>query len=312
MALKGINLVRSAWLSGVLCKTSPVQIIDASWFMPGAETTPQEVYNEGRIPGAKFFDLDDCCDKLTSLPHMMPDQDSFLNYLEKIGIELDPGKNIVVYDTIGMFSSPRLWYMLKVSGFPNVAVLEGGLPAWKAEGLEVEVKMPSNTAGKLSPRGPTCPKALPNQFVDKDEVRKASLVELKPDLRRPSYIVDARGASRFDGITPEPREGLRSGHIPNSVNVPFSTVLNEKGFILSKNEVLQKFEQVGIDPETVKLQKQSVIFSCGSGVTACIPLLALVHHFDVDLSLCKVYDGAFAEWGGLDEKNYPVKQNPGE
>jgi len=147
MALKNVNAIRPTdLLSKLLLSSSSssnsIQVIDASWYMPATKINARELYKRKRIPGAKFFDLDDCCDKESTLPHMMPTKDYFLDYLSGIGVPIDPNQDIVVYDTQGMFSSPRLWYMLKVAGFQNVAVLEGGLPGWDSSGFQIDTQSP--------------------------------------------------------------------------------------------------------------------------------------------------------------------------
>lgn len=226
-------------------------------------------FTAAHIPGAVFFDLDAVSDKASPYPHMLSSPEAFEHAMRALGVSCD--SEVVVYDSVGMFSAPRLWWMLRVFGHERVRVLDGGLPAWK-EAYTCE-------------QGGVVP--LVGDF--KAEYR-ASLVASKEEAGRAHQLCDARSAARFAGAKPEPRVGLKSGHIPGACNVHYASLL-EQGKLRTKEELRGIFEQAGIT------LGEPVVTSCGSGVTACILALAL---YELGYPDVPVYDGSWAEWGSLD------------
>ena len=228
----------------------------------------------GYIPGAQFFDFEnEICDPHSGLPHTMPGAELFERKVSELGISNDTF--IVVYDNIGIYCSARVWWMFKAMGHENVAVLDGGLPAWLNSGFEL--------CKDLSPSVPSVFKAHPDRslFCGASEVLQA----INDDH---FAILDARSYQRFYGQVPEPREGVRSGHIPHSKNLPFANVLDENQAMKPVEELTVMLQQLGLS------QDKKLIFSCGSGVTACILALAATQSGYENLS---VYDGSWSDWG---------------
>lgn len=266
------RLVSTDWLAKH-SQDPDLRILDASWYLPGESRNPLEEYSRSHIPGARFFDIDEIADKDSHLPHMVPSQELFATRVRKMGI--GNGHQIVVYDTAGIFSSPRVWWLFKLMGHKDIAVLDGGFPKWLEEGREVEDIPPQVNERHYYSRKQA-------QLVkSRDEVQKASS-EGSPQ------ILDARPKTRFMGLLPEPRPGLRSGNIPNSINLPYTNLLNENGTMKEKQDLLKEFKSSGLDLE------KPVITSCGSGITASILFLALdmIGHRNISL-----YDGSWVEWG---------------
>jgi len=234
------------------------------------------------IPGSLRFDFDDVlCDHNTILPHMLPSPEFFEAEMQKYGVNNDSA--IVVYDKAGIFSSPRAWWMFKAMGHKQVAVLDGGLPAWIQAGYETTPTLATPTQ-----RGDFASKLQSGLFVDSKSVVQA--------LTDSAFsVIDARSAGRFKGQDPEPRAGLRGGHMPNAVNIPYMDVL-ENGLISSKSNLQKIFAQY---------KNKKMIFSCGSGVTACVVALAAEQAGYKDLA---VYDGSWSEWG-RDDSGFPVTQD---
>lgn len=246
-----------------------VRIIDASWRMDGSR--PGD--DEPRIPGAVRFDLDAVADTASPLPHMLPSPEAFAAAVGAMGI--DQQDHIVVYDERGLFSAARVWWTFRTMGARRVQVLDGGLPKWMAEGRPVET----------GPETPT-PQAVFN--TDFQAARVADLIKVRRAMDDPAtQVIDARPAARFRGEADEPRPGLRSGHMPKAVNVPFADVLRPDGTLRTPDELAAIFHRAGLAPG------QSVITTCGSGVTAAILTLALA----VLGRDSAVYDGSWAEWG---------------
>jgi thiosulfate/3-mercaptopyruvate sulfurtransferase len=298
------NVVSCEWLAAAVRAAQPaVQVIDCSWHMPAAARDARKEFLAQRVPGSVFFDLDQCVPPKseTELPHMMPSAATLATYLGALGLE--PHKPTVVYDAsaFGLFSSPRLWWMLKTAGMPKVAVLDGGLRRWKQLALPLDSGAPA--AAK--------PKPFPAPRYSAGFVAAPEVLEgVRRALAREQLVVDARSQGRFVGSEPEPRPGLRRGHIPGSLNVPFTAVLDPAaGTLLPKPAALEVFKKAGLDPDRPLPSK--LVFSCGSGVTACVPLLALVEHWRVPLDRVAVYDGAFAEWGKeADAARFPIALGP--
>ena len=268
------TLVSTQWLAKHL-KDPDLRLLDASWYLPDAGRDPKAEYEEAHIPGARFFDIDDISDQRSDLPHMAPPVEKFMSRLRAMGV--GDGHQVVVYDGAGLMSAARVWWLFKLMGQDNVAVLDGGLPKWVAEGNETEDMPPIPRDRHMTVR-------LQNQLVrDVTQVAHAS------KLGDPQ-IVDARSAARFRGDAPEPREGLRAGHIPGSRNVPYTDLLNDDKTMKSPDEMRAIFEAAGVD------LGKPVITTCGSGVTAAVLALALERMGHTDWSL---YDGSWAEWGAF-------------
>jgi thiosulfate/3-mercaptopyruvate sulfurtransferase len=259
-----------------------IVIIDASWHMPDEKRDAHAEYLEEHIPGAIFFDIDEIADTKSKLPHMLPPPEKFSSRMRSMGI--GDGARIVVYDSKGMFSAPRVWWTFRVMGHDDVTVLNGGLPKWKREGLPLESGEPRlrSTRHFTSRR-------------NADLVRDVS--DIKALLRdRSAEIVDARSADRFEGRAPEPRAGLRSGHIPGAHNVPYGKLLNQDGTLKSSAELEAAFAEAGVD------LTKPVVTSCGSGITASLLALALAN---IGHRRTAVYDGSWAEWGA--DQSLPVE-----
>lgn len=267
-------LVSTQWLADHL-SAPDVTIVDASWYLPGSTRNAREEYAEGHIPGAVFFDLDEIADLSSPYPHMLPPAEKFSSRMRALGI--GDGQRIVVYDGSGIFSAPRVWWMFRVMGHRDVTVLDGGLPKWKAEGRELEDLKPFRSPRHFTVRF--------NQALVRD--REQILKNLDSGAEQ---IIDARSEGRFLGKDAEPRPGLRSGHIPASLNLPFSSLLTQDGTFRTPEELRARFEAIGID------FKKPVTTSCGSGVSAAVLCLALEIIGKQDVAL---YDGSWAEWGSI-------------
>ncbi|MCA0042310.1 3-mercaptopyruvate sulfurtransferase [Celeribacter litoreus] len=264
-------LVSTDWLAENL-KAPELRLIDASWYMPADNRDCHAEYLREHIPGARFVDVDEVADLRSDLPHMLPPVEKFMSRMRALGI--GDGHQVVVYDTAGVFSAPRVWWMFKYFGQDNVAVLDGGLPKWKSEGRPVTDQPPTIRDRHMITE------------VHPELVRDVTQVAASSKLGDYT-IIDARSAARFKGEAPEPRAGLASGHIPNSRNVPFTEVLNPNGTLKSNDDLRTVFEAAGVD-----LSKPAIT-TCGSGMTAAILGLALTR-LGVEFSL---YDGSWAEWG---------------
>jgi thiosulfate/3-mercaptopyruvate sulfurtransferase len=278
-------IVETQWLADHLDMPDLV-ILDGSWHLPGSGRDAKAEYLAEHIPGALFFDIDDLVDETSPLPHMLPPTPKFASRMKKIGV--GDGMRIVIYDTLGLFSAARVWWTFRAMGHQDVAVLNGGLKKWKAEGRPLEDGSPvPRTARHFTP-------LLNNELVcDIDEMRgyvESGRVQ----------IVDARPKVRFEGSQPEPRPGLRAGHIPGSKNVPASTILNADGTLKDKDELGRIFRDAGIDPQ------KPVVASCGSGVTASMLALALGVLGQRNVP---VYDGSWAEWG-QETAGTPIETGP--
>lgn len=266
------TLVSTEWLAAHL-KDPDLRILDASWYMPADNRDPKAEYEAAHIPGARFFDIDEIADLRSDLPHMVPPVEKFMARMRAMGI--GDGHQVVVYDGTGLFSAARVWWMFRLMGKTDIAVLDGGLPKWKAEGRPLTDEPPH-----IRDRHMTVMRQ--NQMV-KDVTQVARAAKLGDYA-----IIDARAPERFRGEVAEPREGLRSGHIPGARNVFFKELLNADGTMKSPDQTRAIFEAAGVD-----LSKPAIT-SCGSGVTAAILALALERQGKRDHA---IYDGSWSEWG---------------
>ncbi|MDU8910129.1 3-mercaptopyruvate sulfurtransferase [Aestuariicoccus sp. MJ-SS9] len=268
------TLVSTDWLARHL-RDPDLRILDASWYLPDMGRDGRAEYQEAHIPGARYFDIDDISDSRSDLPHMAPPIEKFMSRLRAMGV--GDGHQVVVYDGAGMFSAARVWWLFRLMGQQDIAVLDGGLPKWIAEGRETEDLPPVVRDRHMTVR-------RQNQLVrDVTQVSQASKL-------RNAEIIDARSAARFRGEAPEPREGLRAGHIPGSKNVPYDSLFNDVGTMKDTDDLRAIFEAAGVD-----LSKPAIT-TCGSGVTAAILSLALERLGKTDHSL---YDGSWSEWGAF-------------
>ncbi|WP_136065282.1 3-mercaptopyruvate sulfurtransferase [Modicisalibacter radicis] len=267
------DLVTVDWLRDNLDLPRLV-ILDASWYLPTASRDPEAEYRVGHIPGARRFDFDrEIKDSSSSLPHMLPAPSAFSAAVRALGVNAD--SRVVIYDGQGIFAAPRAWWMFKVMGHEDVAVLDGGLPAWKAAGFALDSGPP--------------PAATPGDFearLNPERLADATAVGAHLE-KRTAQVVDARSAARFSGEQPEPRPGLRAGHMPGALNLPFDRLLDD-GCYRSPAILRERFREAGIEPGT------PLVGSCGSGVTASV--LALGAEL-AGLGPMAVYDGSWAEWG---------------
>ncbi len=269
-------LVDTVWLAERLDDPKLV-ILDASWHMPQALRNVGQEYADGHIPGALRFDIDAVSDHSSALPHMLPSPQEFATAVRRLGVNAD--STVVVYDTVGIMSAPRAWWTFRQMGHDEVFVLDGGLKAWLAQGRPVE------TGWRDAPHGEFKAHARPGLVRDIDAVRRALET-------RTEQVVDARPAARFTGETPEPRAGLRSGHMPGAVNVPFGDLVKADGTLAAPEDIKASFEAAGVDLGA------PITTSCGSGITACVLALGLARIGREDVA---VYDGSWTEWGGRED-----------
>lgn len=270
------TLVSTGWVATRLADPK-LKLLDASWYMPADKRDPKAEFEAAHLPRARFFDIDAVSDPAASLPHMVPPADDFAAALSDLGIR--DGDQVVVYDGAGLFSAARVWWLFRHMGFDSIAVMDGGLPKWRAEGRALESGPADSGGGDFRPR----PRP--------DLVRNAAEVLTSVETGAPN-IADARASERFRGEVPEPRAGLRSGHIPGARNVPFKTLLNADGTLKDTASLRTVFEAAGVD------LGRPVITSCGSGVTAAVLSLALERIGNQGHAL---YDGSWTEWGGRED-----------
>ncbi len=266
------TLVSTAWLAAHL-KDPDMRILDASWYLPDMSRDARAEYDAAHIPGARFFDIDEISDQRSELPHMAPPVEKFISRMRAMGV--GDGHQVVVYDGAGIFSAPRVWWLFRLMGKMDVAVLDGGFPKWQAEGRPVEDMPPVVRDRHITVQR--------QAHLVRDVTQVAAASKLGDHA-----ILDARSPGRFRGEEPEPRAGLRGGHIPGSVNVPYPDLINPDGTMKTPEALRQVFKSKGVD-----LSKPAIT-TCGSGVTAAIISLALeiIGHDRHSL-----YDGSWAEWG---------------
>ncbi|MGQ0704159.1 MAG: 3-mercaptopyruvate sulfurtransferase [Gemmatimonadales bacterium] len=266
-------IVATAWLAAHLGEPDLV-VVDASWYLPAMQRDARAEHLAGHIPGAVFWDLDALSDQHTALPHMLPDPDTLARSIGGLG--MGSGDRVVVYDGSGAnLSAARVWWTLRVAGHDAVTVLDGGLVRWRAEGRPLESGPVERQPARFRVRW------RPELVRSLSEVREA--IETGTIL-----VVDARSRGRFAGTEPEPRPGLRGGHLPGARNLPFAELVDAGGRLLSKEELAKRFTEAGVD------LSRPIVTSCGSGVTACALALGLhvLGHRDY-----AVYDGSWSEWG---------------
>lgn len=266
-------LVSTEWLGSHL-NDPDLRIIDASWYLD-PERDPKAEYLDLHIPGARFFDIDEISDTRSNLPHMAPQPEKFISRMRAMGI--GDGHQVVVYDSAGLCSAARVWWLFRLMGKRDVAVLDGGLPKWLAEGRPTEDMPPIMRDRHIT--------AQRQAALVRDVTQVAAASKLGDH-----EIVDARSAERFRGDAPEPRPGLRAGHIPGSKNLPFGQLLLPDGTMKDIPALRAAFEAAGVD------LSRPVITTCGSGITAAVLFLALERIGHRDHSL---YDGSWAEWGSF-------------
>ena len=266
------TLVSTEWLAAHL-QDPDLRILDGSWYLPAMNRDARAEYEAGHIPGARFFDIDEISDHRSELPHMAPPPEKFISRMRAMGV--GDGHRIVVYDGMGIFSAARVWWLFRLMGKTEVAVLDGGFAKWQAEGREVE-----DIAPVLRDRHITVQRQA---HLVKDVTQVAAAAKLGD-----WQIVDARAPERFAGTAPEPRAGLRAGHIPNSLNLPFAELLTAEGTMKPPEQLRAAFESAGVDLD------RPVITSCGSGVTAAVINLALERLGHPRHAL---YDGSWSDWG---------------
>jgi thiosulfate/3-mercaptopyruvate sulfurtransferase len=269
-------LVPTEWLAAHLGDPGVV-VVDGSWHLPNSGHDGRAEYRQAHVPGAVFFDIDAIADRSNPLPHMLPTAEAFAKAVGELGI--DEKQKIVVYDSVGLSSAPRVWWTFRVMGADDVVILDGGLPKWLAEKRATE-------SGDVSRR--------PRRFratLDAGAVR--SLEEIRAAVQGALQVVDARPAARFLGEAPEPRSWVKSGHIPGSLNLPSTEIIAE-GKLKEPDEIRRAFEAAGVD------LSKPIATSCGSGVNAATLSLAL-DMIGVGVGRTSLYDGSWTEWGGRDD-----------
>jgi thiosulfate/3-mercaptopyruvate sulfurtransferase len=270
-------LVSTEWLAGRLGDPG-VRIVDSTWYLPGVDRSGRDEYAQRHIPGAVFWDLDEIADPADPLPHMMPDAATFAGHMARLGI--GDGMKVVVYDSVGSMTAPRVWWTMRSFGHDDVAVLDGGLTKWLAEGRPTSADAPTIGSGQFTAS------VRPHMVRDIAAVR----ANLESGAEQ---VLDARSAGRFTGVDPEPRPNSRSGHIPGSANLPYADLIDggTKTF-LPADTLAARFRDANIT------ELRPVVTTCGSGVTACV--LALGLHL-IGRDDVAVYDGSWSEWGTRDD-----------
>lgn len=265
------SLVSTEWLAGEL-GASDLRVVDASMFLPEHHRDARAEFEAGHIPGAIFLDLDELRDLDSDLPAMLPSAEKFASRMQSLG--LGDGSRIVIYDDSPIRTAARAWWMFTLFGAHDVAILDGGLVKWKAEGRDVETGKATNRHRHFT--------------VFKDEANLANKDDVKAALDSGTQVVDARTAGRFAGEEPEPRPGVTPGHMPGAKNLPYSRLYNEDGTWKQGDALRAAFADAGVDPE------KPMVTTCGGGVTAAVLAFGaqLLGNKDV-----KLYDGSWAEWG---------------
>jgi thiosulfate/3-mercaptopyruvate sulfurtransferase len=266
-------VVSTGWLAARL-GTSGIRVVDGSWYLPGSARDAAAEYRAGHIPGAVFFDIDAISDQQSPLPHMLPSAADFAARMSMLG--LHDSDTLVIYDGSGVnLSAARVWWMFRIFGHDRVAVLDGGMGKWRSEQRPIdqgEITLPpGNFTARLDPGAVRDLTAVRANIVNQSE-----------------QLVDVRSRGRFNGVEPEPRPGLRAGHVPGSINLPFADLVSRDGTLLPPDALRARLAEAGVD------LNRPVVATCGSGTSACALVLSLhsVGHIQT-----AVYDGAWAEWG---------------
>jgi thiosulfate/3-mercaptopyruvate sulfurtransferase len=268
------DLVTTEWLAAHL---GGVRVVDANWYMPDDPRDAESDYRAAHIPGAVYFDIDAIADQATDLPHMMPPADQFAAQVGALGIGDDT--LVVVYDHTGLFSAPRVWWMLKAMGHDAVKVLDGGLPKWRREGRAVESGAVTATPARFTPS----PRPETRRTFD-------DVMAIVKDAS--ARLVDARSAARFNAEEAEPRAGVRGGHMPGAANVPWRAILTAEGTLKPDEDLRAVFSGAGVDTA------RPIVTTCGSGISAAILMLALDR---IGARQVALYDGSWTEWGARPE-----------
>ncbi len=275
------GVISSAQAFTFLQETRPPIFLDCSFVLPTSKEDVFVNFVHERIPGARFFDIKSTCDQDSDLPHMLPDDAAFADYMRSLGIMNDDF--VILYGQSGMIMGPaRVWWMMRGFGHRKVCVLNGGLPAWKAHGFPLQGGEPDGFNSSYY-------KAQP--FMARSVVALEEMINISERALCP--ILDARPAERFNGTLPEPREGMRSGHIPNSLNLPCSALVDAQGLIKSEADLYDLFAEKGLKFDS---PPERIVTTCGSGITACALALALYH---IGFNNVGVYDGSWSEWGDV-------------
>jgi thiosulfate/3-mercaptopyruvate sulfurtransferase len=277
-------VVSTDWLASNLGRRG-LRVLDGSWYLPGSGRDPAQEYSAGHIPGALFFDLDARSDRSVSLPHMLPPPAVFAESMSTLG--LSDSDDLVVYDGSGVnLSAPRVWWTFRTFGHQRVSILDGGIDKWRREQRPIEQGVVTLPPGRFTAR------------LDRTAVR--DLASIRANINQAvEQLVDTRSAGRFAGVEPEPRPGLRAGHVPGSVSLPFTELVRSDGTMLPPAELRRRLVEAGID------LSRPVVATCGSGTSACALVLSL--HL-IGHTQTAVYDGAWAEWGG--RADTPVEAQP--
>ncbi|MGF1475194.1 MAG: 3-mercaptopyruvate sulfurtransferase [Geminicoccaceae bacterium] len=269
---QGDGLVSTKWLGDHL-NSPDIKLVDATWFMPDDGRDARNEYERKHIPGAVYFDIDEIADATSSLPHMAPDAIKFSARMRKLG--LGDGSRVVVYDNNRLFASARVWWMFRRFGHTDVVVLDGGLAKWELEGRALD-ELPRLPAERHFT-------ARENTLLSRD------LSQMRSALTDGAIqIIDARSPTRFRAMEPEPRPGLRAGHIPGSYNIYYRSLLNDDGTMLDRDDLTKIFGENGIRLD------RPIVTTCGSGVSAAILNLAL---YQLGVDDAAMYDGSWTEWG---------------
>lgn len=266
------TLVSTDWLAARLGDPD-IAVVDASWYMPGTEGDAEAEFLAGHIPGAVRFDIDTIADRSSGLPHTLADEAGFASAVGALGIS--EAQTIVVYDSAGLWSAPRVWWNFRVMGAERVHLLDGGLPKWRAEGRPLETGEARITPRTFTPR------------LDRGAV--ATLEDVRAAMDADIQIVDARSPTRYRGEEQEPRPGVQPGHIPGSHNVHYRSLLTPDGRLKGAEDLREVFGAAGVDPA------RATITTCGSGVTAAILALGIER---LGYEVPRLFDGSWAEWGG--------------
>ena len=274
------NLVSTNWLYKNLGNKSLI-IFDSTWHMPNIQRDAFKEFNQGHIEKSQYFDIDEISNQKTHLPHMTPSKNTFQKVMRSFGVNDD--SIIIIYDTLGIYSSPRVWWLFKYFGHEKTFILNGGLKKWLKEDKPITKKIFNHKIGNF--------KVKTNRFL------KINYKIILKNLNKKNFIIlDARNNNRFKGKINEPRPNLKSGHIPKSKNLFWGDLITNRGTIKTKNnlkKILKKYN----------LKNKNIVTSCGSGITACILSLGLIYSNNYS---SKVYDGSWSEWGSI--KGLPIER----